>query len=104
MTQETDDLKANIERIKKAQSDADQIHMGKPGYNATINILTDLFGCVLIGLAIGIAAQTYLDTSVLLTASLTILGGVAGLWTVVRYGLAVEKREDQENEREKNDK
>lgn len=101
MTQATDELKKHIEQIKQEQQSENKIRLGKPGYNATINILTDLFGCVLIGLAIGVAAQTYLDTSVLLTASLTILGGVAGLWTVVRYGLAIQKREEQEeNEKE----
>lgn len=100
MTQETEQLKERIDQIKTEQNVENQVHLGKPGYNATLNILTDLFGCVLVGLGLGVFSQMLFDTSVLLTGALTILGGVAGLWTVVRYGLAIGKREDEERLKE----
>lgn len=91
MTEETDELGKQIRQVKQAHTDEITPHPEKRGYSIAINILTDLFGCVLIGLGLGVLSQTVFDTSPLVTAGLTILGGVAGLWTVIRYGISLDK-------------
>lgn len=93
MTKETDELASHIQHIRDAQTEENKPHPADTGFGTTINVLTDLFGCVLIGLALGVLFQQLFDTSILVTAGLTIFGGVAGLWTVVRYGLSLEKKE-----------
>lgn len=95
MTQETDKLAEQIQEIKDEQQTAQKPALERSGYSIAINILTDLFGCVLIGLGLGVLFQKMFNTSHLVTASFTILGGVAGLWTVIRYGIALDKQEDK---------
>lgn len=92
MTQETDDLAREINSVRKNKPRFIRLRRLSDGYGTTINLLTDLFGCILVGLALGLLARTYLDASVLWVAGLTILGGIAGLWTVVRYALNQEKK------------
>lgn len=95
MTQETDKLAEQIQEIKDERQTAQKPALERSGYSIAINILTDLFGCVLIGLGLGVLFQKMFNTSHLVTASFTILGGVAGLWTVIRYGIALDKQEDK---------
>lgn len=92
MTKETDELASHIEKARHEHLEDATVHDINTGYGTTINVLTDLFGCVLIGLGLGVLFQHLFDTSILLTAGLTILGGIAGLWTVARYGLSIEKK------------
>lgn len=92
MTKETDELANQINEIKRQHEDEQRPHPTEEGWSTTINVLTDLLGCVLIGLGLGVFLQSVFNTSVLVTASLTILGGIAGLWTVIRYALSLEKR------------
>lgn len=93
MTKETDELASHIEQARREHLEDETVHEINTGYGTTINVLTDLFGCVLIGLGLGVLFQHLFDTSILLTAGLTILGGIAGLWTVARYGLSIGKKE-----------
>lgn len=93
MTQETRDLSQEINAALQKKDRPGRLRKLSDGYGTTINLLTDLFGCVLIGLALGLVARAYLGASVLWVAGLTILGGIAGLWTVVRYALAQDKKE-----------
>lgn len=95
MTKETDELATHIEQARHEHLEDKTVHEINTGYGTTINVLTDLFGCVLIGLGLGVLFQHLFDTSILLTAGLTILGGIAGLWTVARYGLSIGKKERQ---------
>ena len=93
MTKETDELAFHIQQIRDEQTNQNRPNLTQTGYGTTINLLTDLFGCVLIGLGLGVLFQNLFNTSILLTAGLTIFGGIAGLWTVVRYALSLEKKE-----------
>lgn len=95
MTEETDELAEQIRQVKQERAEEIKPHPEKRGYSIAINILTDLFGCVLIGLGLGVLIQTLFDTSPLVTAGFTILGGVAGLWTVIRYGMSLDKRNEK---------
>lgn len=94
MTQETDDLKQAIEAARTRQSDVPNPTSGIVGYNTTVYILTDLLGCILVGMALGVFFQKIFGTSIVLTAVLTLLGGVAGLWTVIRYAMRLQHQQD----------
>lgn len=98
MTQETDELGEYIRQVKQERTEDEKPHPEKTGYSIAINILTDLFGCVLIGLGLGVLFQKMFGVSHLVTAVFTMLGGVAGLWTVIRYGIALDKQKDDNNE------
>lgn len=99
MTQETDDLKHHIKGMKDKLRDRPNPTTGGVGYNTAVYILTDLFGCIFVGLAVGVFLQKVFDTSILLTATLTLLGGIAGLWTVSRYGMNLGKKQDKYREK-----
>lgn len=94
MTQETDELAEQIRHVKDDRQEENTPHPTRSGYGIAINILTDLFGCVLIGLGLGVLFQEVFGTSAYVTASLTMLGGIAGLWTVIRYGINLDKQKD----------
>ncbi len=98
MTQETDRLGEHIRHLKEERQITEMPHPEKSGYSIAINILTDLFGCVLIGLGLGVLFQKIFDTTFLVPAAFTVLGGIAGLWTVMRYAIALDKQEDNNNE------
>ena len=98
MTQETDELGEYIRQVKQERTEDEKPYPEKTGYSIAINILTDLFGCVLIGLGLGVLFQKMFGVSHLVTAVFTMLGGVAGLWTVIRYGIALDKQKDDNNE------
>ena len=93
MTEETDALDQEIQALrakdKKSSGAAKDIH----GYNVAITILTDLLGCIFIGCALGFLCRFLFGTSVLLTAGLTLLGGIAGLYTTARYAMRLERRD-----------
>lgn len=86
MTKKTEDLAKKIKAQKQKQSQK-TIAISSGGYQTAIDLLTNLCGCVLIGLSLGILFQNLFNTSALLTAGLTIFGGFAGLWSVVRYAI-----------------
>ncbi len=93
MTRETKQLAEKIKQAAQEQSQETEARELQSGYNTTLNLLTDLFGCVLIGLALGLAVYHYWHASVLWVAGLTILGGIAGLWTVARYAVGLDKKD-----------
>ena len=94
MTRETEQLDLEIQSVKeKQETSVTTASDGVKGYTVAITIFTDLFGCIFIGCAIGLFLQKVFQTSVLLTAGLTFLGGVAGLYTVVRYALSQERKQ-----------
>lgn len=96
MIEELEQLKQNVQTLKKKPDKKTVLNPGIFGYNATITILTDLFGCIFIGFAIGFFLQHIFHTNVLLTAGLTLLGGISGLYTTVRYALRLERQKKQE--------
>ena len=95
MTQETEHLQQDIDQIKHKLSEPANPLTASVGYNTTVYILTDLLGCIFVGLGIGVFFQKVLGTSILLTAVLTLLGGVAGLWTVTRYAMRLQKTQEK---------
>ena len=95
MTQQTDSLNEEIKAAKKAGLEQSDIPAKPVGYNTAIYIMTDLFGCIVVGLGLGLFLQKFFHTSAFLTFGLTILGGIAGLWTTIRYAIALQKQQDK---------
>ena len=85
------DLLDKIHQLRKKENE-DARSSGAKGYNLAVIILVDLFSCILVGLGIGFFLQKFFHTSPLLTAGLTLLGGIAGFYTVVRLAIHEEKR------------
>ena len=95
MTEEIKQLDADIKALKKANRQPEKINPAVGGYNVAITIMTNLLGCIFVGMALGILSQILFHTSVLFTAGLTLLGGIAGLYSTVRYGLSQERKQDK---------
>ena len=93
MTRETEQLEQEIQSFRETLRGQAMRPSKGIGYNTTITILTDLLGCIFVGCAVGLFLQRFLGTSVLLTAGLTLLGGVAGLYTTTRYALRQERHD-----------
>ena len=93
MSEETQQLESEIKALKRKADKPPKVGDGMNGYNVSITILTDLLGCIFIGCAVGLFFQKFLGTSPLLTAGLTILGGVAGLYTTIRYAIREDKKQ-----------
>lgn len=92
MTKETQALAKKIEKARKIK---ENVVVGAPqpsGYQITVNLLTNLFGCVLVGASLGVLFQNLFNTPTLLTAGLTVLGGAAGLWSVIKYAMHLEDK------------
>lgn len=92
MTQETDQLKSEIKAVKKRLIKPEEISSDAGGYNVAVTIMTDLFGCIFIGFTVGLFLQKFFNTDALLTAGLTFLGGIAGLYTTARYAIRQERK------------
>ena len=93
MSDETQQLESEIKALKHKTDKSPKVGSGMNGYNVSITILTDLLGCIFIGCAVGLFLQKFFHTSPLLTAGLTILGGIAGLYTTIRYAIREDKKQ-----------
>ena len=82
-------LQEKINRLKKEEKDSHSLNT--QGYRFAVFILTDLCCCILVGFSIGFFFQKVFHTSILLTAGLTLLGGIAGFWNVIRFVVSQEK-------------
>lgn len=92
MTEEIKQLDDKIQKLRQIRQNQEKISKVLSGYNVAVTIITNLLGCIFVGLSIGILLQLLFHTSALLTAGLTLLGGVAGLYSTVRYGLDQERK------------
>lgn len=92
MTSETEQLDSEIKALKYRTDKTVKTGAGMRYYNISVTILTDLLGCIFIGCAIGLCLQKFLGTPSILTAGLTILGGIAGLYTTTRYAMREDKK------------
>ena len=91
MTSEIQELQEKIKNLKRKEEKKSP-SSGAKGYSVAMMILTDLLSCVLVGLGIGLFFQKFFHTPVLLTAGLTLLGGAAGLYSVIRFAIKQDKK------------
>ena len=61
------------------------------GYQVFSNILVDLFGCIIVAVSLGVLCQNLFDTSTELTVALGVVGCIAGLCSLVRYLISLNK-------------
>ena len=92
MTKDIEQLDEDIKTFKAKAKKTVQTQSEVKGYSLLLTILTDLLGCIFIGCAVGVFLQKMFGTSPLLTGGLTLLGGVAGLYTTIRFALLQEKK------------
>ena len=92
MNQNLTDLRDKIQRLrnKKKSSSSSPIVQG---YSVALAMMTDLISCILVGLGLGLLLQKIFHTSSLLTATFTFLGGVAGLYSVIRFAIRQDKHD-----------
>ena len=91
MSQETTDLQTKIRDLKTKKQVAPKTPITK-GYSIALSMMTDLVSCILVGLALGLFFQKFFHTPALLTAGLTLLGGIAGLYTTIRFAINQDKK------------
>ena len=84
-------LQEKIKRLKTPKNSS-TTKGGVQGYNVAVVIMTDLLSYILVGLGIGLFLQKIFHTSVLLTAGLTLIGGITGLYNVIRFAIEEDKR------------
>ena len=92
MTKETSILAEKINTLKNKHVEKDKVTARRPsGYQIVTEVIVDLLGCVLIGVSLGVVFQNIFGASEKLTVVLTILGGIAGIWSVIKYAISLEK-------------
>ena len=89
MSQKTTELQEKIRRLKKQKKPSVS---SAQGYNISLAMLTDLITYILVGLGMGLFFQKVFHTSSLLTAGLTLLGGIAGLYSTIRFAISQDKK------------
>lgn len=94
MTKETTILSEKIKEAKLKSEKGKTLKKEESGYQIATNVIVDLFGCVLISTAIGVICQNLFGTSIKFTAGMAIIGGIAGLYTVVKNMRALEKKNE----------
>ena len=92
MSEEIKQLDSEIQALKHKADKPAKIGSGMNGYNVSVTILTDLLGCIFVGWAIGLFLQKFFGAPPVLTGGMTILGGVAGLYTTIRYAIKEDKK------------
>ena len=85
MTQETQDLQAKIDAKRAGGNRAVTRESG--GFGFAMAMMMDLVCCLLVGVAVGMVIQKYFRTTPLVVVAFALLGGVAGLVSVVRTGM-----------------
>ena len=93
MSEDLSHLQEKIRSLKKVDKKTSSV-VGVSGYNVALTMMTDLLSCVLVGLTIGLFLQKIFHTSALLTAGLTLIGGIAGFYTIIRFALNREKKQN----------
>ena len=61
------------------------------GYRIVTEVIVNLFGCVLVGTSLGVISNNLFSTSDKFTVFLALLGGIAGVWSVIKYAISLDK-------------
>lgn len=94
MTKETKNLSLKIKKVKekKENKKSNDVSAKFSGYQIITEVVVDLLGCVLIGASLGIISQNLFGTTQKLTVALTMLGGIAGIYSVIKYAMSLSKK------------
>ena len=90
MTKETEALSL---KIKQARNDRekDEVVKENNGYQVVTEVIVNLFGCILVGTSLGVISNNLLETGDKFTILLSVLGGIAGIWSVIKYAISLDK-------------
>lgn len=91
MTKETKELAKKIKKVKEEKTQKED-NKTPSGYQIATEIVVDLLGCLLIGASLGIISQNLLGTEQKMTVALTILGGIAGIYSAIKYAISLSKK------------
>ena len=96
MTKETEKLATKIKQAKGAQIQKETIKKTKTpsGYQVITEVIVNLFGCILVGTSLGVISNNLFATGDKFTIMLALLGGIAGIWSVIKYAMSVEKESE----------
>ena len=83
MTQETKKLKEKINSQKAPTPSAQPV----AGFGLAVAMMMDLVCCLVVGLGIGVLIHKVAHTTPLVIAFFALLGGIAGLVSVVQMGI-----------------
>jgi len=84
MTQETKELQTKIDQQKAPETSGGA---SVAGFGVALAIMTDMVCCLLVGIGLGLLIQRLFHTSPVVIAVFGLLGGIAGLFSVVQMGM-----------------
>ena len=92
MTKETDLLAEKIKQAKGVQvkEEIKDKNSKSSGYQIITEVIINLFGCILVGTSLGIISNNIFETGDKFTILLSLLGGIAGVWSVVKYAMTLD--------------
>lgn len=94
MTKETEALSKKIQQAKGLDLQEDSMEKTSSvssGYQIITEVIVNLLGCILVGISLGVFSDNIFETGKQFTVMLTVLGGVAGIWSVVKYAMTLDK-------------
>lgn len=94
MTKETDALSKKIQQAKRGvlkTDSAKKTNTVSSGYQIITEVIVNLFGCILVGASLGVISNNLFETGDKFVFMLTVLGGIAGVWSVIKYAMALDK-------------
>lgn len=96
MTKETDVLAEKIKQAKGIQTKEEKQNKNqKPsGYQIITEVVVNLFGCILVGTSLGIISNNLFETGDKFTILLSLLGGIAGVWSVIKYAMTMDRESE----------
>ena len=92
MTKETDILAEKIKQAKGIQIKEEKQDKKQKlsGYQIVTEVIVNLFGCILVGTSLGIISNNLFETGDKFTILLSLLGGIAGVWSVIKYAMTMD--------------
>ena len=92
MTKETDMLAEKIRQAKgiQTQEETQDKKQKLTGYQIITEVIVNLFGCILVGASLGIISNNLFETGDKFTVLLSLLGGIAGVWSVIKYAMTID--------------
>ncbi len=98
MTKETEVLAQKIQQAKKTQENKNIVNEKKDpsGYQIITEVIVNLLGCIFVGTSLGVISDNLFETGGKFTIMLGLLGGIAGVWSVIKYAISIDKESGAE--------
>lgn len=93
MTKKTEALAIEIKNAQEKYNETVVLPKEQNGYQIFSEILINLLGSIIVACALGVFCQNVFHTPVLFTICLTTFGAFAGLYSVVRTMMYMDKKD-----------